>query len=123
MPEMRPGVTGALSLPLSCTVLEADAAQAAQQRVSAAGPALDLRYPTEKTGHSQSRVDRHCSFLQRYDFVSTCTGALCVTTYCVSRGQSPVLALTITAVATISALVRALQCSAFMLLPTLCCAV
>ena len=41
---------------------------------------------------------------RRYDFVSAGLGALAVTTFCVSRGQDPQVALWITAASTVVAL-------------------
>jgi hypothetical protein len=43
---------------------------------------------------------------QRYDFLSTGMGAMCVTGYCVAKGQDPGTAATITVAATVGALVR-----------------
>lgn len=45
------------------------------------------------------------AILTRYDFLSAGIGALCVTSYCVMRGQDPYTALSITAAATVAALV------------------
>ncbi|KAF5835541.1 hypothetical protein DUNSADRAFT_7240 [Dunaliella salina] len=42
---------------------------------------------------------------QRYDFLSSGLGAMCVTTFFVMRGQEPAQALTVTAVSSILALV------------------
>jgi hypothetical protein len=44
------------------------------------------------------------AFSRRYDFPSAGLGALCVTGYCVMRGQDPFTALSITAAATVVAL-------------------
>ena len=45
------------------------------------------------------------NYQQRYDLLSTGLGALCVTGYCVARGQEPGVAASITVTATITALV------------------
>lgn len=45
--------------------------------------------------------------MQRYDFLSTGLGAMCVTTYCVIKGQDAATAASITVMATIVALVSA----------------
>ena len=50
--------------------------------------------------------------LQTHDVLSTAMGSLCVTSYCVWRGQSPAVALGITVLATISGLVRRQACVA-----------
>lgn len=44
---------------------------------------------------------------QRYDVLSAGAGALACTSFCVAQGQDPWTALSITAAATVSALVRA----------------
>ncbi|QDZ22464.1 hypothetical protein HOP50_07g50050 [Chloropicon primus] len=44
-------------------------------------------------------------FSKRYDFLSAFSGGMCVTGYCVMRGQDPWSALIITATATVTALV------------------
>eukprot|EP00212_Chloropicon_laureae_P004190 CAMPEP_0197489048 /NCGR_PEP_ID=MMETSP1311-20131121/3921_1 /TAXON_ID=464262 /ORGANISM="Genus nov. species nov., Strain RCC856" /LENGTH=151 /DNA_ID=CAMNT_0043033287 /DNA_START=58 /DNA_END=513 /DNA_ORIENTATION=- len=56
-----------------------------------------------KVGEAVSEASSH--FFNRYDFLSTGTGAMCVTTYCVLKGQSPLFALSISVTATVVALV------------------
>ena len=45
------------------------------------------------------------AFTERYDVLSAFSGSMCVTGYCVLRGQEPWTALMITATATVTALV------------------
>ena len=45
------------------------------------------------------------AFTERYDLLSAFSGSMCVTGYCVLRGQEPWTALMITATATVTALV------------------
>ena len=45
------------------------------------------------------------AFTERYDVLSAFSGSMCVTGYCVMRGQEPWTALMITATATVTALV------------------
>ena len=45
------------------------------------------------------------AFTERYDVLSAFSGSMCVTGYCVLRGQEPRTALMITATATVTALV------------------
>jgi transposase len=53
-----------------------------------------------------SLVKEQCDkFLGRYDLLSTATGAMCVTTYCVVKGQDPGTAATVTVASVILALV------------------
>jgi hypothetical protein len=55
---------------------------------------------------SLEEIAKHCaSLFQRYDFVSAGIGALAVTGVCVSHGQDPGTALSITAASTVVALV------------------
>jgi hypothetical protein len=62
--------------------------------------------PTSKHTRAPTNHDwvRH-EHPQRYDFLSTGMGALCVTGWCWAHGQPPLEALSITGVATVAGLV------------------
>lgn len=66
-----------------------------------------IQEPEQQTAYNTVQNARRNidTMFRKYDFVSAGLGALCVTTFCVSRGQDPATAMWITAASTVVALV------------------